>query len=383
MTNKFQTNSNESTEIAIIKPTNRFVGLMKDAINSTDAMVEMVARSIRDEPVLEKVEDITESKSYCVVYNPASFDSVYAAAQLVSVIDLGITNCVAHSYLETLDNLSNVEQNTLLVCGTELSKESMISLLTGTDKKLVLFAYRDSYTWLDDRAINRWGDRLEIVKQDDEYVNELINLTDNTAIWMTYSWLYAMDIKNGMTSMCLPFINASRVTAVRTSALAFPIVSDLASLGSVAPREEEIRYKSILFNMFPQLRSALRHRNPIQKLRDIELDTKTDSYLDHWRSMGQTFQRACTKQLYRAGNQSIVVPTIACTEMLHYEMISMAALHNDSIVTYEDLHGLRVWRIFTKDRSLRSKLLSAIGGRDWWIDGLCICTYTQLNSVVA
>ena len=126
---------------------------------------------------------------------------------------------------------------------------------------MTLFAYRDCYPWLTEKIKDRWGERLEVVFPSDDNVSELTTLTDNTAIWMTFGWLYQRSIQ-----VSLPLIDMSRVTAMRLTSLAFPVLPDLSPVGSKAAHNEEIRYKAILFNLLPAVRTALRSKNPLQKL---------------------------------------------------------------------------------------------------------------------
>lgn len=351
-----------------------FQSLAKLAVDRSKSLVNVVAASITEEPPTSVIPEAAQGVRYAVVYNQASFDSVYAAAQLVAADGLNVVACIPHGYLDEADSLLGHDH--LLVVGTELSKNTLTALHE-TSTSVTLFAYRDCYPWLTEKIKDRWGERLEVVFPSDDNVSELTTLTDNTAIWMTFGWLYQRSIQ-----VSLPLIDMSRVTAMRLTSLAFPVLPDLSPVGSKAAHNEEIRYKAILFNLLPAVRTALRSKNPLQKLTEIDINTNTDAYMEHWRAMGHTYQRGSADQSFRAGSRVLSVPTIACTEMLHYDILTMSSTHHDTLVTYEDVYGLRIWRVFARDRSTRMALLSALGGHEVWMEGVCACTYTKVRTLI-
>lgn len=334
-------------------------------------------RALAHTPPVEPTEETatgSQAKT-AIIYNPASFDSVFAAAQLVGSQVFADVCCIQHTPLEHADRLlAGFEQ--IYVVGTELSKDTMAELYNA-DVGLTIFSYRDGYSWLKERDASRWGERLEMRFPNDEQYSELTDLTDNTAIWLTFEWLHT----HGQTKQ-IPLLEMSRTTALRQVSHAWPVVPDLTPIGQAVSHKEEIVYKSILFNMFPALQDALRSQTPLQKLNAIKVNQTTDSYLQHWQKMANVYGRGQIERPYKTGKHVLWVPTVACNEVLHYDLMMLASTHDRPLITYEDVAGLRIWRIFVSNRSHRLALLASIEGRMTWVDGHCVCTYTQVRELL-
>lgn len=377
-----------------------------NASAALDEATATIARIKRETPKQEDTAPETPTPGYTIVYNPASLDSVFAASQLVACDRLNVVGTLAHSFMD--DDESLLGRGNLLVCGTELSQAALEKLRLQGDE-VTLFAYRDSYNWIDTKPtppakgvmaflsalvphrktwLEHWDGRLKIVRQQevvfhtgnpgvDAYTTPtLFHYLDNTAICMTYEWLRLQDmaVNNSL-------LRESRVTAARLVSLAFPVLPDETPVGDVSTQdwqERESNFKSILHHLLPSLRSALSGVNPRAKLRDVTLVDNEQAYLEHWRNIGRAVGRGCTIQPYRLGSTVMMARTLACPEMMHYDVLAHTVNVTRSLVTYEDAHGMRIWRVYAENRRFLLEMLKSLKGQDVWCEGPFMCTWTKV-----
>lgn len=371
----------------------------KEQIEQLNLLTQQIQSITKQQTPQEPVSQSGANGEYTVVYNPASLDSVFAAAQLVDALGLGVKDCIQHTFLDNPALLAG--KNHLLVCGTELSRETLDAIRDGGNGMVTLFAYRNSYRWLGDffatdakgvaahwpsaaqRYRKSWAGRLALVNQRDEDHGENYSLpdffavVDNTAIALTHTWL----LEQGLTVKSAS-LDAARVAAMCQSTLMFPLKGQAAALvhESENPKEcfeKELRLKVVLYHLHSNLRCALASATPLLKLQELQPHTDDAAYMDHWRKVGQTIQRGCTERSYRSGRGVVIMPTLACTELVHHDVLDYLGAKQSSMITYEDAHGLRIWRVCAKDQSLAWSLVLCLGGKEVWSEGTYLCTYTK------
>lgn len=338
------------------------------------------AFATRDPSLLIQDTDtpVLADDTYHVVYNPASFDSVYAAATLIQN-DPRAKGCITHSFLEQLVVPQKVTK--LVVVGVELSKETLNMLFT-TQTHVTLFAYRDGYKWFTARMYNKWGQRLNIIWPTDEHFDPLTTLCDNTAIWMAYNWLQTGTGNDVTITFVQGVLSRLQIAAMRFVAQAHPVVCDLTPVGT-DDSKEAIVYKARLFNLYPQLKAALRANQVVYALSTLVDNPDQVPYIEHWHDVGRMYKRACHAIPYKgSGGLIVTMPTMACNEDMHYHILNVACVHADNLITYEDLLGLRVWRVHIPDRSLRARVMAMIDGPETWMEGASLCTYTKVKELI-
>ena len=122
-----------------------------------------------------------------IAYNPYSLDSLMGAAQAVFHPDYQNARLVPYNQFASTDSLVNYTK--ILFVGVEVTQLDFAALMSTTQMSVVLMAYRDSYSWMNEKAIEKLGGRVTIMRPNDEYLNELLARTDNTATKIMQFWL--------------------------------------------------------------------------------------------------------------------------------------------------------------------------------------------------
>lgn len=350
----------------------------------------------------------------CIVYRADSLDATFAAAMLVDAIGhnetvslIPVTNDIPYDRLQQFGHA-------MLLGLPEISMAYMDKVRESGKRVVTVFAYQGDHPDIDavpEQAVKglfkktpapvaQWRNRLAVCRPDTDSYGPIADAAGNTMISLAYSWIVEHEL-----STVAYVINQLRAFASRYVSLAPSVTDEFAkdSFGVGLRAKDETVNKARLFNLIPKLVQAMKADRAVVAIRALDLNDDTDGYMHYWSDCFTTFARSSQNELYRLRNPrglgivgakarakkealgqsrrrsfTTTVPTMACTERQHLDMLCIAMMHNNAFVSYEDMHGLRLYRVYAKDRALANALVHSLEGEKVWSDGLGLRTYTRL-----
>lgn len=354
-----------------------------------NAVVQQITEShpTHTEPVTDAVikSETTVKKPrahIAIAYNPYSLDSLMGAAQAVFHPDYQNARLVPYNQFASTDSLVNYTK--ILFVGVEVTQLDFAALMSTTQMSVVLVAYRDSYSWMNEKAIEKLGDRVTIMRPNDEYVNELLARTDNTATKVVQFWL-----DKHRDEVRVPSAIADLTSLVsRMVSQSYPILSFQTDLneGSMES-DEEMANKARIHDAVAKLRSALGSADPASELLSITFKADVDAYLSHFRHVRYTLTRSLRMATFRQvknalSSRVVELPVVPASEMTHSDILHAALQHYKEVVTYEDVREYRIWRVYSEKAPERQKLAHMFKPIMTWSEGAVLCALTHVKDAV-
>ncbi len=358
-----------------------------NAVPTTDAAFSEVARTHSAAVIDAVVKSETVVKKplphIAIAYNPYSLDSLMGAAQAVFHPDYQNARLVPYNQFASTDSLMNYTK--ILFVGVEVTQLDFAALMSSTQMQVVLVAYRDSYSWLSDKTLKTVGDRVTIMRPNDEYLNELLARTDNTATKVIQFWV---DKERDTVNVPTAISDITSLVA-RMVSQSYPILSFQTDLNEgTMESDEEMANKARIHDAIGKLRSALGSAKPMDELMGLTFKPDVDAYLSHFRHVRYTLTRSLRMASFRQAktplSSTIVeLPVVPASEMTHSDILHAALQHYKEVVTYEDVREYRIWRVYSERPQDRQKLIHIFKPVMTWSEGAVMCALTHAKTSTA
>lgn len=393
-------------------------------VSANKAMVDVMAQkqAVMNVlgPVASRAQDVVRSTlKTCVLYNSFNADSVFAAAMYMDATAAdNMTSCVGYTDKIPYETLRGYRQ---VVCiGVPELSDSFMDHVRKNKIQLVIFAHAGTHEDAirpDIPARRNWylktipgvrfddSDHIKVIYKgsNDESYGKLFDSLKGTMTFMVRDWL----LQNGLTVVA-PSLKKLYVPLMHMATMNFPS-SYANSSGAVqgkakvsASIEAIVQAKAEIFSLMPRIIAALKNHHPAHALRNMDTSVDMDAYASHWGDCVETYNRSAVSAKYvvktakgagiikdaikgtfaavAASNkrkQTMQVMTMACGERQWLDMLAVSLMHNKSLITYEDMHGSRLWRVYAKDTNAMYAIASSLGGEQMWFDGLSVRTYAK------
>lgn len=357
--------------------------------NALDAAMQHVAEHhpVRTGPVTDatiKSETIVKKTTphVAIAYNPYSLDSLMGAAQAIFHPDYHKARLVPYNQFASTDTLMNYTK--ILFVGVEITQLDFAALMSGTQMSVQLVAYRDSYSWMDEKAIQKLGERVSFLRPSDEFINELLARTDNTATKIVQFWVD----KSGEGRVPGVLYNLTSLVS-RMVSQSYPILSFHVDLNEgTMESEEEMSNKARIHDAVAKLRTALGSVEPMNEVLGLTFKADVDAYLSHFRHVRYTLTRSLRMMAFRQATGAlsstvIELPVVPASEMTHSDILHAALQHYKEVVTYEDVREYRIWRIYSEKAQDRQKLVHIFKPVMVWSEGAVLCALTHTTTSTA
>lgn len=377
---------------------------LRDAL----AKIRRESTAVVDSPEIDKTTEVKR----CVAYRADNLDATFAAAMIVDAIGhaenvaiIPVLNDVPYDRLARYEHamligLPEVQQGYLNTA--RLNGKSKITVLAHKGTHLDLDAIPEAPKSLFGKGPEpkQWNGRLNVVRPTTDSYGPVADAMCNTMTSVAYDWIIAHQLSLVAFSLIKMRVFVMRYVSVT------PAFKDefKNGFGEGLKAEDERDYKAMLFNLMPKITQALKSTDrAVALLRSQDLDKDPDGYMHYWNDCFTTFSRSVRKEVYRVknptnlgivspsaratlagraqarrGRYTTSVPTIACTERQHLDMLCIAMMHSTAFVSYEDMHDVRLWRVYAKDQALCNAIVQSLEGERVWSDGLGLRTYTAL-----
>ena len=317
-----------------------------------DSIIDVRAKTVEDGVVTH------------LLYNPFSLDSMLAAAIALGDPKLGRIVVIPYDRFNGLDTM--VDYKHIFCAGVELSEYDFTSCVTKSTH-LTLTAYRDSYAFLDQKKLKKWGDQITLIMPTSEFINSEIAAMDNCASKLLQIHYYP-DFP--VPSLRRYVDHVARYTNF------MPFKASLEDDGDSTAMQQPV-VQAMLLGLSAALRSVLYSSNPMELLKDFNVREDVSAYMSHFQNVRMGLRRGLHHALYGTRGNAINVPTMAITEPLFHDTCINALITFESFVGYEDTRTHRVWRIYADKLSTRQYIAKYLKPHEMWSEGAVLCVSTD------
>lgn len=339
-----------------------------------------------------------------IVYRTSDMDSLFAVALLVDALS-ATTSVELVAIGESIDYAPLLKKEHLVFVGHNELPASFLEKLQKSQTKLTVFAYESDEPapvkggWFKkaQEPVVPYGEY--IVPDRSEYFGPLDYMVRNTMVDVVWQWLNQQGRVPASGALL-----SQRIAVMRCVSLAYPVTNNpTVGLGEGIDSREERSNKAVIYNLIPKITAALASKQPGDALRQVSLNTDVDAYAQHWSDCHMTFARSKVKHVFNITNTmgigiysreraedpaqksnalrkkiTVGIGMMACSERQHLDMLGIALIHYREFITYEEMHGKRLYRIYAKDRSVRNQIAHTLKSEKVWDDGLCLRAYASL-----